>query len=130
MLRPFFYQFGATMDAIGKPQLNFWYNLLLMCINFSFTYIGLHWIGRDGAAYALVAHHIVSLIIIYPVLKKHVHIDMRNIVKYAIGNYKYMFNLVKSMVFKSGKNSGSSNGSSSNGAHEMPVKPEPIVNDQ
>lgn len=120
MLRPFFYQFGATMDAIGKPQLNFWYNLLLMCINFSFTYIGLHYIGRDGAAYALVAHHIVSLIIIYPVLKKHVHVEMRNIIKYAIGNYKYMFNFAMSMLRPNSSNVAS------NGTHELPVKKEVV----
>jgi len=122
ILRPFFYQFGATMDAIGKPQLNFWYNLLLMCINFTFTYLGLHWLGRDGAAYALVAHHIVSLIIIYPVLRKHVHVDMRNVVKYAIGNYKYMFNLAKSML------SSKNDNAASNGKHELPVKQEAVIN--
>jgi lipopolysaccharide exporter len=98
VLRPFFYQFGTTMDAIGKPQLNFWYNLLLMCINFGFTYAGLYWIGRDGAAYALVAHHIVSLIIVYGVLKKHAHIEMRNVAAYTIGNYKYMFAMARKIL--------------------------------
>jgi lipopolysaccharide exporter len=101
ILRPFFYQFGATMDAIGKPQLNFWYNLLLMCINFAFTYAGLYWIGRDGAAYALVAHHIVSLMIVYQVLKKHVNIEMRNVARYAIGNYRDMFNMGKKWLSRS-----------------------------
>ena len=95
ILRPFFYQFGTTMDAIGKPHLNFWYNLLLMAINFTFTYIGLHWLGRDGAAWALVAHHIVSLIIVYGVLKRHVNIQMRNIIRYAISNYGHAFQLLK-----------------------------------
>lgn len=122
VLRPFFYQFGATMDAIGKPQLNFWYNLLLMCINFVLTYLGLYWIGRDGAAYALVVHHIVSLLIIYPVLKRHVNIEMRNVAKYAIGNYKYMFNMAMGLL-RSKKNNNSSN----NGTHELPVKPEATV---
>jgi lipopolysaccharide exporter len=103
ILRPFFYQFGATMDAIGKPQLNFWYNMLLMAINFTLTYLGLYWLGRDGAAWALVVHHIVSLSIIYPVLKRHVNIEMKNVGRYAIGNYKYMFQLAKSMVRASPK---------------------------
>lgn len=100
ILRPFFYQFGTTMDAIGKPQLNFWYNLLLMAINFTFTYIGLHWLGRDGAAWALVAHHIVSLIIVYGVLKRHVNIEMRNIVRYAINNYGHAFQLLRKTLDK------------------------------
>lgn len=100
ILRPFFYQFGTTMDAIGKPHLNFWYNLLLMAINFTFTYIGLHLLGRDGAAWALVLHHIVSLLIVYQVLKKEVNIEMKNIVAYAIENYKNMFGLFKRIVLR------------------------------
>ena len=121
ILRPFFYQFGATLDAIGKPQLNFWYNLLLMCINFTLTYLGLYWLGRDGAAYALVVHHIISLMIVYPVLKRHVNIEMRNVVKYAIGNYKYMFNMARGML------GSKNNNNSSNGTHDLPVKPEATV---
>lgn len=100
ILRPFFYQFGATMDAIGKPQLNFWYNLLLMAINFTLTYIGLHLLGRDGAAWALVFHHIISLLIVYQVLKKEVNIEMKNIAGYAVENYKMMFNLFKRIVLR------------------------------
>jgi len=100
ILRPFFYQFGTTMDAIGKPQLNFWYNLLLMGINFTLTYIGLHWLGRDGAAWALVAHHIISLLIVYQVLKRHVNIQMRNVAGYVLSNYKHAFQLLKRTLMK------------------------------
>ena len=100
ILRPFFYQFGTTMDAIGKPQLNFWYNLLLMGINFSLTYLGLYWLGRDGAAWALVLHHIISLAIVYQVLKKHVNIQMRNVAMYAISNYKHAFELLKKTLLR------------------------------
>lgn len=96
--RPFFYQFGTTMDAIGKPQLNFWYNLLLMAINFTLTYTFLHWIGPEGAAYALVLHHTISLLIVYSVLKRHANIEMKNVAAYAIGNYKYMFGVIRKMA--------------------------------
>jgi lipopolysaccharide exporter len=100
VLRPFFYQFGTTMDAIGKPQLNFWYNLLLMAINFTLTYIGLYLLGRDGAAWALVVHHIISLAIVYQVLKREVNIEMKNIAGYAIENYKTMYGLFKRVVLR------------------------------
>ena len=115
ILRPFFYQFGATMDAIGKPQLNFWYNLLLMAINFTLTYLGLYWIGRDGVAWALVVHHIISLLIVYGVLKRHVNIEMKNVAFYAIGNYKYMYTLAKNMLSGSPKQKPNSNGT-----HDLP----------
>ena len=114
ILRPFFYQFGTTMDAIGKPELNFWYNLLLMCINFSLTYIGLHWIGRDGAAWALVAHHIISLAIVYGVLKRHVNIQMRNIIGYVFSNYGHAFQLLKKTLLRRSQERVLNNGQSQN----------------
>jgi len=98
VIRPFFYQFGTTMDAIGKPQLNFWYNLILMAINLTFTYVGLKTFGRDGAAYASIGYHISGLLLIYGVLKSQVNIEMRNILKYVISNYLHLFNLARRRV--------------------------------
>jgi lipopolysaccharide exporter len=122
ILRPFFYQFGTTMDAIGKPQLNFWYNLLLMGINFSLTYIGLHWLGRDGAAWALVAHHIISLAIVYGVLKRHVNIRMRNIIGYVFSNYGHAFQLLKKTLLRRSQERVLNNGQSQNVSITEPEK--------
>lgn len=124
ILRPFFYQFGTTMDAIGKPELNFWYNLLLMCINFTLTYIGLHWLGRDGAAWALVAHHIISLLIIYGVLKRHVNIQMRNVVGYVISNYKNAFELLKKTLLRRSQEKSMNNGRPQNLSLKEPERKE------
>ena len=98
--RPFFYQFGTTMDAIGKPQLNFLFNLILMTINLSFTYVGLKYIRPlgDGAAYASVAYHICSLLLIYGVLKRQVKVEMRNIAGYVVGNYVHLFGLARKYI--------------------------------
>ena len=95
VVRPFFYQFGTTMDAIGKPQLNFWFNLALMVINLTLTYTGLKVFGPVGAAYASVGYHLSGLILIYGVLKRQVRVEMRNIVKYVIGNYVQLYALTK-----------------------------------
>ena len=100
IIRPFFYQFGTTMDAIGKPQLNFWYNLMLMIINLTFTFVGLKTFGRDGAAYASVAYHICGLLLIYGVLKSQVNVEMRNIVRYVGGNYLHVLHLARSYASK------------------------------
>ncbi|MGB8191085.1 MAG: oligosaccharide flippase family protein [Chitinophagaceae bacterium] len=124
ILRPFFYQFGATMDAIGKPQLNFWYNLLLMALNFSLTYLGLYLIGRDGAAWALVIHHFISLMIVYQVLKKHVNIEMRNIAGFVIENYRQMFAMAKRILTRKPVNNAPSNGK----AETTKVTREAVVN--
>ncbi len=47
-LRPFSYQFGATMDAIGKPKINFLVNLVTMCLNYGCMYAGLRLYWMDG----------------------------------------------------------------------------------
>jgi lipopolysaccharide exporter len=95
VIRPFFYQFGTTMDAIGKPQLNFLMNMVLMVINLSFTYAGLKIFGRPGAAYASVGYHILGLLLIYGVLKRQVKIEMRNILSYVVGNYSQVFSIAR-----------------------------------
>ncbi len=38
MARPLSYQFGSTLDAIGRPEVNFWTNAVLMSINLLLTY--------------------------------------------------------------------------------------------
>jgi len=101
IIRPFFYQFGTTMDAIGKPQLNFFYNVVLMVINLSLTYAGLKLFGREGAAYASVGYHITGLLLIYGVLKRQVNIEMRSIAGYVIDNYVYAFNTAKNYLSRS-----------------------------
>ena len=95
IIRPFFYQFGTTMDAIGKPQLNFWFNLMLMAINLTLTYTALKVFGPVGAAYASVGYHISGLVLIYGVLKRQVKVEMRSIGRYVIGNYIQVFELAK-----------------------------------
>src|SRR5688572_30190101 len=85
-----------------------------MCINFTLTYIGLHWLGRDGAAWALVAHHIISLVIVYGVLKRHVNIQMRNIIGYIFSNYGHAFQLLKKTLLRRSQESVLNNGQSQN----------------
>ncbi|HEX3767098.1 MAG TPA: oligosaccharide flippase family protein, partial [Puia sp.] len=95
ILRPFSYQFGATMDAIGKPALNFWVNLLVMILNFGFMYIGLRYTGWLGAAYGADAAAIVSFIVMYVVLKKTVGVEIRETIKWIWKSYVEIFSLLK-----------------------------------
>ncbi len=64
-LRPFSYQFGTTMDAIGKPRINFWVNLLAMGLNYGCMYLGLRYTGLAGSrlwfgcfSHTLFPHHV------------------------------------------------------------------------
>ena len=79
VLRPFSYQFGTTMDAIGKPRINFWVNLLTMCLNYICMYLGLKYTGWLGAAYGTVVSAILTFLIMYVVLNKTIGVKLGNI---------------------------------------------------
>ena len=95
VLRPFSYQFGTTMDAIGKPALNFWVNLLVMILNYGFMYIGLRYTGWLGAAYGADIAAVFSFLIMYFVLKKAVGVRIGETVKWIWKSYAEIFNYIK-----------------------------------
>jgi lipopolysaccharide exporter len=95
ILRPFSYQFGTTMDAIGKPGLNFWVNLLVMILNYGFMYIGLRYTGWLGAAYGADVAAVLSFLIMYFVLKKAVGVQIRETVKWIWLSYTEIFSYLK-----------------------------------
>ncbi len=95
ILRPFFYQFGTTMDAIGKPALNFWVNLIIMVLNYAFMYIGLRYTGWLGAAYGADAAAVLSFFIMYIVLKKAVGIQIGETLKWVWKSYAEIFSYFK-----------------------------------
>ncbi len=95
LVRPFSYQFGSTLDAIGKPQANFYVNLCLMVFNLGATYLGLHFFGGMGAAYATVIFSVVSYVVMVAMLKKHIHLEVKNIFHYMIQFYKDMLGFAR-----------------------------------
>ena len=99
-LRPFSYQFGATMDAIGKPKINFWVNLISMCLNYGFMYIGLRYTGWMGAAYGAVVSAIISFAIMYAVLNKTIGVNLRETFRYVGFAYKEIFSIIKKLLNK------------------------------
>jgi lipopolysaccharide exporter len=90
-LRPFSYQFGTTMDAIGQPRINFWVNLLTMGLNYGFMYLGLRYLGWMGAAYGTVVSAILSFLIMYSVLNRTVGIRLKETFKWVWLSYLEIF---------------------------------------
>jgi O-antigen/teichoic acid export membrane protein len=88
MVRPLSYQFGSTLDAIGKPNVNFVANVLLMITNLVLTFIFLKIYGGIGAAYATMIYYSLSLVVMLLLLKKYLNIQGKNIVKFAVMRYK------------------------------------------
>jgi lipopolysaccharide exporter len=72
IVRPISYQFGATLDAIGKPDINFKMNILLAASYLALMLIFVYSFGGDGAAYATIGHYVIVMFVIVLVAKKHI----------------------------------------------------------
>ncbi len=99
-LRPFSYQFGTTMDAIGKPKINFWVNLLTMSLNYAFMYLGLRYTGWLGAAYGTVVSAIFSFLIMYSVLNKTIGVRLGETFRYVWVSYREIYDNIRKTVGK------------------------------
>ncbi|MEO8584452.1 MAG: oligosaccharide flippase family protein [Flavitalea sp.] len=95
IVRPLSYQFGSTLDAIGKPQINFRVNALLMVLNLILTYFLLKTYGGIGAAYATMIYYTVSFISMWLILKKYINLDVKEILQIAIKRYTDMYHYLK-----------------------------------
>jgi O-antigen/teichoic acid export membrane protein len=87
MVRPLSYQFGSTLDAIGKPAINFTVNVALMIINFALTIFFLKLYGGIGAAYSTIVYYSLTMIVMLITLKKYINIEAGNIIRYALKRY-------------------------------------------
>jgi len=99
-LRPFSYQFGTTMDAIGKPRVNFWVNLLTMSLSYFFMYLGLRYIGWMGAAYGTVVSAIISFLVMYTVLNKTIGVRLGETFKYVWVSYREIYVHIRKFIGK------------------------------
>ena len=54
LIKPWGRMFGTTLDAIGKPEINFRYVMLGVVINVALNLLMIPWLGLVGAAYATV----------------------------------------------------------------------------
>lgn len=93
-LRPFFTQFGYTMDSVGKPQINFLINVLLLFVSVGATYFSIRQFGLMGPAYASIFTWAFACTIFYIILKKELGIQLKNIIAYSLATYKDLFKLI------------------------------------
>lgn len=100
LVRPLGFQFGSTLDAIGKPQANFYVSVGLTLFNLVATIVGLYLFKGIGAAYATVIFQVVSGMVMIVILKKYVHVEVRNIGKYMIQSYKDLFGFARKKLMK------------------------------
>ncbi len=90
------------MDAIGKPQANFYVSVCLMLFNLGATYLCLLQVSGNGRRYATVAFNIVSAFVLLAILKKYVKVEVRNIGKYMLGKpIRDLFGFARKKLIKS-----------------------------
>jgi len=105
-LRPFFTQFGYTMDSIGKPQVNFRVNAFFLVVSLVSTFLSIRWFGNlMGAVYASSFTMLFGCIVFYFVLRASLHIRLSNIIKFALATYGQLFNLARQYTNKRAWNS-------------------------
>lgn len=100
IVRPLGYQFGSTLDAVGKPQANFYVSVCLSLFNLGATYFCLYHFKGIGAAYATVAFQIVSGITMILILKKYVGVEVKMILGYMLQAYKDVFGFARRKLVK------------------------------
>jgi O-antigen/teichoic acid export membrane protein len=95
-LRPFLGNFGFTMDSIGKPQVNFYFNFFMVVLSLVSTYYSIQIFGgKMGAVYASVFVTLTSCTFIYFILKRSLNIELSNIFRYMLNTYSDIFNQLK-----------------------------------
>jgi lipopolysaccharide exporter len=99
ILRPFSYQFGTTMDAIGHPKINFRVSIFTMVMNYGCMYIGLRhtWLG---AAYGAVISSILSFIIMYILLNRIIGVRIAETVRWIWQSYRDFFRYLGNIFVK------------------------------
>jgi lipopolysaccharide exporter len=91
-LRPFFSNFGFTMDSIGKPQMNFYFNVFIVILSLVSTYYSIQLFGgKMGAVYATIFILLTSCTIIYFILRSSLNIELSNIFRYMLNTYSDIF---------------------------------------
>jgi O-antigen/teichoic acid export membrane protein len=95
LIKPWGRMFGTTLDAIGKPEINFRYVMLGVVLNVALNLLMIPWLGLVGAAYAtvlatllLVAANQWQLTRFLPVRTWQVFGDLRGAYRYWYGRLK------------------------------------------
>lgn len=100
LLKPFDRQSGSILDAIGKPNLNFYTVLINFVITISILYFALKFYGVYGAAVGLLISLFIAVVITHIILYKILNINPFNTFIYAYRFYVDGFQILKDKFFK------------------------------
>ena len=97
LLRPYDRQSGITLDAMGKPHLNFLVVLLNLIIVLISSFVFIKFFGLMGAAYAVLLALIISVIIKQIMLAKFINSNFLRPLKYTLLAYQKIADKIKNI---------------------------------
>ncbi len=98
LVRPLSYQFGSTLDAIGKPNVNFWANFAFMVSQLLLTWLMLRTYGGMGAAYAAAINSVLVFFVMIALLKKYIQVELLNIARYVWMAYGDLYRMIRNVL--------------------------------
>lgn len=87
LLRPFDRQSGVTLDAIGKPQVNFLLVTLSLILTLLLSFVFIKVFGLLGAAYAIIISLFMSVLLKLALLTRYLSIDWKQPILQLPGSY-------------------------------------------
>lgn len=91
-------QFGMIMDSSGYPNVNFWVVSVIAVMMIGFCFLFIPEYHLMGAAYALVATHILGFAVSMFILYKYFKISIFNTIKYCIDFYPEIVRIFMSII--------------------------------
>jgi O-antigen/teichoic acid export membrane protein len=99
-IRPIQNQAANILLYIGKARQCFFLNFLFLGINFGVNCLFLIEFGPYGAAVGSVITSVLSTIVWYVVLQKHIEVKYTNIARYTVHTYKNLYSKAMTIVKK------------------------------
>ena len=83
LLMPFQRQFGVTLNAIGKANVNFYFIIISVAFSVVIKFFMVKYYGIMGAAWGTVISYFISVVIIQIVMSKMLKVETWNVFRYA-----------------------------------------------
>lgn len=96
----FLKQFGTISDATGHPKINFLFTTFIALVNVICCFGFISRFGLIGAAYALLATHVIAFVISQRILYKRFEIRFYQSFLYAFAFYPQIANMLRQRLAK------------------------------
>ena len=94
LLMPFMKQFGVIVNALNRPNIDFYYVLFLSILNIVMNLVFIELFGLIGAAYGTLLSYVIGVVVSQILLRKMIGVSTSGVMKEMAGAYPNIFKLV------------------------------------